>query len=163
MGIVQKTLRAGGLAAAIVGMTFASGSASATSSTHAILASSKTNFSAAFERPTWNLSCDTSTKAWTFSINNVQVINSHGHPWLDSANGQRGPWHVTVFSGPPGGGAVHFSPVLVLKQNSTNGLFGAKSKGRDATIADWCSKGNGASVTAFSGSEQSLLLDGTFG
>jgi len=162
--IMRNARKAGGAAVLALCAAFAlvPGSASASSTTHSVLASSDTNFSAAFERATWSLSCDTATKTWRFSINNVQVINSHGHPWVDLTNGQSGPWHVTV-SAADAPGLVPFSEVLVLKQNTTNGLFTATGHGINSKMNQWCLTDSEASVVGFSGGAEPLLLDGTFG
>ncbi len=67
MRSIRKAVGAAALAFCVIAVLFVPGSASATSTTHAVRASSETNFSTAFERPaTWSLSCDTATKVWAF-------------------------------------------------------------------------------------------------
>ena len=119
---------------------------------------SQTNFSAAPEHPTWSLSCDTATKAWSFSIHGVRLLDSKGQVWLP----KNGPWYVDVWSA-DAAGPVPWSVNVRLKKNAANGLFDGAASGKDAKIDLRCKTGSGATVTAFSDSEQSLLLDGTFG
>ena len=69
------------------------GAAAGTSTTHAVTASSKANYSSAVEAPTWSFSCDSATGAWTFVINDVQVFDA-GHTW----DGTQGPWSVGVWA-----------------------------------------------------------------
>lgn len=151
IGLVIAAL-SGGVAVLATGV-----SASASGTTHRLVAGSVQNFSAAFEAATWTFTCDTTTTAWTFAIDNVQVMDSHVHPWDDAVNGTRGPWHVGMFTG---GGPV-FNVVATLHQNRTNGLFRAQATGHDPNITTWCQSHATLTAFAFSGHEQPLLLDAT--
>jgi hypothetical protein len=134
--------------------------AGASGTTHRLVQSSVQNFSAAFEAPKWTFTCDTQTTAWSFRIDDVQVMDSHVHPWRDFANGIKGPWHVGVFSTTDPDENL-FSASATMQQNATNGLFVGKAHGTDPTMANWCVTGGGLTAFAFSGNEQPLLLDGS--
>lgn len=142
---------------ATTGMAGAAGSP-ATGTTHHVTQASQTNSSAATEKPVWFFTCDSSTHEWSFSINDVQVFDSTGHTW----GGTEGPWSVGVFA-TTGAGPVPFNASAKLVQNKINGLFKGGVKGTASNAAKWCQTGASVTVTAFSGAEQSLLLDGTLG
>ena len=93
----------------------------AASGAHAVTTASKSNYSSAVERPTWNFSCNSSPKTFTFTINNVQVIDASGKPW----NHNNGPWNVTFWAATQAG-PVPFSRFANLHQDTTNGLFAGK-------------------------------------
>jgi hypothetical protein len=136
-----------------------SSQASATGTWHSVTSASKANFSAAVESPTWSFACNPATKAWKFSINDVQVIDSSGKPW--SQDGRRtGPWNITFWSA-PSAGPVPFSETTILAQNNTNGLFTSKATGTASNAKTWCVTGGSVTVVGFSGVTQPLLLDGT--
>ena len=128
----------------------------AASGAHAVTTASKSNYSSAVERPTWNLSCNSSTKTFTFTINNVQVIDASGKPW----NHNNGPWTVTFWAATQAG-PVPFSRYATLHQNTTNGLFTGKVSATAKNAATWCQTGASVSVVGFSGGDEPLLLDGT--
>jgi hypothetical protein len=151
---VAGALLATGLSlAATAGIAAASGTAS---TTHAVTQSSKANYSGAVEKPTWSFSCDSATGSYTFTINNVQIIDAAGHTW----GGTQGPWSVDVWA-TPSAGPVPFNATAKLFQNKTNGLYLAVAKGTSKNAKVWCGTGSSVTVTAFSGQNQPLLLDGT--
>jgi hypothetical protein len=151
---VAGALLATGLSlAATAGLAGASGAAS---TTHAVTQSSKLNYSGAVEKPIWSFSCDSATHDWTFTINNVQIIDSTGHTW----GGTQGPWSVGVWAA-AGAGPVPFSANAKLFQNKTNGLYLAVAKGTSKNAASWCATGTSVTVVGWSGSAQPLLVDGT--
>jgi len=155
LGIGLAVVAFGGGAA--VFMTGATANASGTA--HTLVAASVKNYSAAVESPTWTFTCDTQTGAWTFHIDNVQVMDSHAHPWIGD-NGTRGPWHVGMFTNT----GVIFNASATLQQNRINGLFNGQASGTSSDITSWCRSGAGLSAFAFSRrthDEQSLLIDAT--
>lgn len=140
-----------GLAWAVV----AAHAAQATSTVHSVSKGTETNYSSAVEDPTWGFTCTVATGAWQFEINDVQVIDSAGHPWDNST----GPWKLTVFGGKDN---VGFSGFAHLEQNRTNGLFESVTHGTAAHGSTWCAEGVVISVVGFSsGDSEPLLLDGT--
>jgi hypothetical protein len=71
-----------------------------------------------------------------------------------------GPSHVTAWASPTE--VVPFSRSVVLEQNSIDGLFSARHPKTRRSVCG-CGTGTSATVLGFSGGEESLLLDGTFG
>ena len=141
--------------AGLVWVVVGAHAAQATSTVHSVSKGSETNYSSAVEDPIWGFTCTAATGAWHFEINDVQVIDSAGHPWDDST----GPWKLTVFAGKNN---VGFSGFAHLHQNRTNGLFEAAASGTAAHGSTWCATGVVASVVGFSsGGSEPLLLDGT--
>jgi hypothetical protein len=120
---------------------------------HSVSKKSETSYSAAIEHPTWSFGCSSTTGAWNFRIDGIQVIDSTGRPW----NGSTGPWAITFF----GSGAVPFSQSATLQQNNSNGLFEATKTGTSANAGASCFKGATITVVGFSNHEEPLLLDGT--
>lgn len=139
--------------AATAGLAGAAG----TSTTHAVTANSKANYSSAVEAPRWSFSCDSATQKWTFVINDVQIIDS-GHTW----NGTQGPWSVGVWA-TTSAGPVPFNGSATLHQNKTNGLFTGRASGTSTNAGKWCQTGASVTVDAWSGNDEPLLLDGTLG
>jgi len=146
--------------ATFVAVAQASGAA-ASGTAHSVTDASKANFSSAAERPSWNFSCNSATKAWRLSINGVQVIDAAGKPWNQN-NRVTGPWRISFFAS-PAAGPIPFSRVAKLSQNTTNGLFTASVSSTAANAATWCQTGTSVSVVGMSGSDEPLLLDGTLG
>jgi hypothetical protein len=132
------------------------GEARAAGTVHSVTPASKANYSTAVEQPVWSLSCDSASGRWTFTINEVQIIDASKHTWNDS----EGPWHLTIFATTPPG-PVPFSTIVTLHQNGTNGLYTVSKSATSTDAATWCQTGASITVTAFSGSDQPLLLDGT--
>jgi hypothetical protein len=132
--------------------------AAGSGTSHAVTPSSQANYSSAVEKPIWSFSCDSASHKWTFTIDDVQVMDASGHTW----GGMQGPWSVGIFS-QKSAGAVPFNARAHLHQNTTNGLFTGTVSGSSADAGQWCQSGASVTVDAFSGSQEPLLLDGTLG
>ncbi len=159
--MVRRSLRIAILAAAALGatavcLTGISGVATAAATSHQVSHASQQNYSTAVEKPAWSFACDSASKSWTFTINEVQVFDATGHTW----NRSQGPWSVGVFASTKAG-PVPFSTSATLHQNQRDGLFTAHTSGHASNAATWCQAGASVTVYAFSGHAQPLLLDGT--
>jgi hypothetical protein len=110
----------------IVGLS-SSEPAGAVGVTHKVTSASMTNlFPNAVEKPSISFSCNDVTGKFSFKITNVQVIQGdHVTPWP-------APYQVAWL--------MNSSPLapqpVALAQNATNGLYGAKSSGVMANVAD---------------------------